>query len=150
MTSTSSRGPGEGPSLDLLECLLEYAASYFRLRNLSEATRRGYLSDQLLLVRYLKAEHGVSRVTQVERAHVARDQHVDFVEHEGQVRELYVHELHPGTRSHREPGVELPRLRRDDRAHERALDTHRARRRVVPRNGVGGAARGIRDARSDL
>jgi integrase/recombinase XerC len=55
---------------DLLECLLEYSASYFRLRNFSPATRRGYLSDQLLFIRYLKAAHGVSRAIEVERAHV--------------------------------------------------------------------------------
>src|ERR1700675_719704 len=60
----------QATSLDLIECLLEYSASYFRLRNFSEATRRGYLSDQLLFVRYLKAEHGVSRITDVERTHI--------------------------------------------------------------------------------
>jgi integrase/recombinase XerC len=56
--------------LDLLECLFEYAGGYFRLRNFSPATRRGYLSDQLLFVRYLKGTCGVSRVTEVERAHI--------------------------------------------------------------------------------
>ena len=66
----TARHATNAPSLDLLESLFDYAGSYFRLRNFSEATRRGYLSDQLLFVRYLKAEHGVSRVTQVERAHV--------------------------------------------------------------------------------
>lgn len=44
--------------------------SYFRLRNFSEATRRGYISDQLLFVRYLKAEHGKSRATEIERTHI--------------------------------------------------------------------------------
>ena len=70
MASNTPRRYEQGPSLDLLESLLEYAGSYFRLRNFAEATRRGYLSDQLLFVRYLKAKHGVSRVIQVERAHV--------------------------------------------------------------------------------
>jgi integrase/recombinase XerC len=58
------------PSLDLLECLVEYASSYFRLRNFAQATRRGYLSDQLLFVRYLKGTRGVSWVTEVQRAHI--------------------------------------------------------------------------------
>jgi site-specific recombinase XerD len=58
------------PSLDLIECLFEYGGSYFRLRNFAQATRRGYLSDQLLFIRFLKAKHGVSRVTDVERSHV--------------------------------------------------------------------------------
>ena len=70
MVPSPSRQPAEAPSLDLLECLFEYAGSYFRLRNFAEATRRGYLSDQLLFVRYLKAEHGVSRVTEVKRTHI--------------------------------------------------------------------------------
>lgn len=55
---------------DLVECLFEYASSYFRLRNFSEATRRGYLSDQLLFVRYVKATHGISHVTDIEREHI--------------------------------------------------------------------------------
>src|SRR3990170_9161804 len=70
MAMNASQQRDEALSLDLLECLFDYAGSYFRLRNFSEATRRGYLSDQLLFVRYLKADHGVSRVTQVERAHI--------------------------------------------------------------------------------
>jgi site-specific recombinase XerD len=70
MVPNTSRRPSEPPSLDLLECLFEYAASYFRLRNFSHATRRGYLSDQLLFVRYLKATRGISRVTDVERDHI--------------------------------------------------------------------------------
>src|SRR3990172_3748995 len=70
MTPNTPHRDAEAPRLDLLECLFDYAGSYFRLRNFSEATRRGYLSDQLLFVRYLKADHGVSRVTQVERAHI--------------------------------------------------------------------------------
>ena len=70
MVRSPSRQPAEAPSLDLLERLFEYAGSYFRLRNFAEATRRGYLSDQLLFVRYLKAEHGVSRVTEVKRTHI--------------------------------------------------------------------------------
>ncbi len=57
-------------TLDLIECLFEYTASYFRLRNFSAATRRGYLSDQLLFIRYLKAKHGLSCVAEVERAHI--------------------------------------------------------------------------------
>ncbi|MDE3076335.1 MAG: tyrosine-type recombinase/integrase [Chloroflexota bacterium] len=55
---------------DLFECLLEYGCSYFRLRNYAETTRRGYLGDQLLFVRFLKSEYGVSRVGEVERRHV--------------------------------------------------------------------------------
>jgi len=70
MAPASPHRPTEATSLDLLECLFEYAGSYFRLRNFAEATRRGYLSDQLLFVRYVKAACGVSRVTEVERAHV--------------------------------------------------------------------------------
>jgi site-specific recombinase XerD len=61
---------GDTPTVDLLECLFDYAGSYFRLRNFAQATRRGYLSDQMLFVRYLKGTRGVSRVTEVERAHV--------------------------------------------------------------------------------
>jgi site-specific recombinase XerD len=53
-----------------LECLFEYAGAYFRLRNFAPATRRGYLSDQLLFVRYLKGMRGVSRVTEVQRTHI--------------------------------------------------------------------------------
>ena len=57
-------------SSDLFESLLDYQGSYFRLRNYAETTRRGYLSDQLLFVRFLKTEYGVSRVSDVERRHV--------------------------------------------------------------------------------
>src|ERR1700694_5983559 len=70
MPPDTSHRRAEPPSLALLENLFEYAGSYFRVRNFAEATRRGYLSDQLLFVRFLKAEHGVSRVTEVERTHV--------------------------------------------------------------------------------
>ena len=70
MVPTAFHRRPEAPSLDLLECLFDYTASYFRLRNFSEATRRGYLSDQLLFVRYLKATRGISRVTDVERDHI--------------------------------------------------------------------------------
>src|SRR3972149_9736182 len=70
MTPNTPHRYAEAPRLDLLECLFDYAGSYFRLRNFAEATRRGYLSDQLLFVRYLKAARGVSRVTEVERAHI--------------------------------------------------------------------------------
>src|SRR3990170_7744673 len=70
MTPNTAHRPEEAPRLDLLECLFDYSGSYFRLRNFAEATRRGYLSDQLLFVRYLKAEHGVSRVTEVKRTHI--------------------------------------------------------------------------------
>jgi integrase/recombinase XerC len=59
---------------DLFESLLEYAGSYFRLRNYAEATRRGYLADQLVFLRFLKAQYGVSRASDVERRHV-----VDFL-----------------------------------------------------------------------
>lgn len=57
-----------------LESLLEYAGSHFRLRNYAEATRRGYLADQLVFLRFLKAQYGVSRASDVERRHV-----VDFL-----------------------------------------------------------------------
>ena len=57
-------------NLDLFESLLDYQRSYFRLRNYAETTRRGYLTDQLLFVRFLKAEYGVSTVSDVERRHV--------------------------------------------------------------------------------
>src|SRR3972149_3513266 len=70
MTPTSAHRDPDTPSLDLLECLLDYAGSYFRLRNFAQATRRGYLSDQLIFFRYLKGTGGVSRVTEVERAHI--------------------------------------------------------------------------------
>lgn len=70
MVPTAFHRPLEPPSLDLLECLFDYAGSYFRLRNFSAATRRGYLSDQLLFVRYLKATWGISRVTSIERDHI--------------------------------------------------------------------------------
>lgn len=70
MPHDSSHRRAKPPSLDLLENLLEYAGSYFRLRNFAEATRRGYLSDQFLFVRFLKAEHGVSRAAEVERVHI--------------------------------------------------------------------------------
>jgi site-specific recombinase XerD len=60
----------DAPTLDLLECLFDYAGSYFRLRNFAQPTRRGYLSDLMLFVRYLKGTCGVSRVTEVERAHI--------------------------------------------------------------------------------
>src|SRR3989304_3828536 len=70
MPTDSSHRRGELPSLDLLENLLESPGSYFPLRIFAQATRRGYLSDQLLFLRYLKTAHGVSRVTEVERAHI--------------------------------------------------------------------------------
>jgi integrase/recombinase XerC len=70
MTSRALHGHADPLNVDLLECLFDYAGSYFRLRNFAEATRRGYLSDQLLFVRYLKGTRGVSRVTEVERAHI--------------------------------------------------------------------------------
>jgi integrase/recombinase XerC len=63
-------------SSDLFEALLEYAGSYFRLRNYAEATRGGYLADQLVFLRFLKAEYGVSRVADVQRRHV-----VEFLTH---------------------------------------------------------------------
>jgi len=70
MATNTAHWHEDPPTLDLLECLFEYAGGYFRLRNFAQATRRGYLSDQLLFVRYLKGTCGVSRVTEVERAHV--------------------------------------------------------------------------------
>jgi site-specific recombinase XerC len=57
-------------SADLLECLLDYQRSYVRLRNYAATTRRGYVTDQVLFLRFLKAEHGVSSVVEVERRHV--------------------------------------------------------------------------------
>jgi site-specific recombinase XerD len=70
MATTKPHRHADAPTLDLLECLFDYAGAYFRLRNFAQATRRGYLSDQLLFVRYLKGAWGVSRVTEVERAHI--------------------------------------------------------------------------------
>jgi integrase/recombinase XerC len=70
MPTTKAHWHADNPSLDLLECLFDYAGGYFRLRNFAQATRRRYLSDQLLFVRYLKGTCGVSRVTEVERAHI--------------------------------------------------------------------------------
>jgi integrase len=70
MATTKPDRHGDTPTLDLLECLFEYAGGYFRLRNFAPATRRGYLSDQLLFVRYVKGSCGVSRVSEVERAHI--------------------------------------------------------------------------------
>lgn len=49
---------------------------YVRLRHYAAATRRGYLTDQLLFVRFLKAQYGVSRVNEVERRHI-----VDYLTH---------------------------------------------------------------------
>ena len=57
-------------NLDLFESLLDYQRSYFRLRNYADTTRRGYLSDQLLFVRFLKTEYGVSIAGEVERRHI--------------------------------------------------------------------------------
>jgi integrase/recombinase XerC len=57
-------------SADLLESLLDYQRSYVRLRNYAATTRRGYLTDQLLFLRFLKTEYGVSTVGEVERRHV--------------------------------------------------------------------------------
>ncbi len=70
MTTSSPHRDADTPTLDLLECLIDHAGSYFRLRNFAHATRRGYLSDQLIFVRYLKGTRGVSSVTEVERAHI--------------------------------------------------------------------------------
>jgi len=58
------------PSLDLFESLIDYQNNHLRLRNYAAATRRGYLADQLLFVRFLKAHYGASRATEVERRHV--------------------------------------------------------------------------------
>jgi integrase/recombinase XerC len=70
MATTKPDWHSDTLTLDLLECLFDYAGGYFRLRNFAQATRRGYLSDQLLFVRYLKGTCGVSRVTEVERTHI--------------------------------------------------------------------------------
>jgi len=63
-------------SHDLFESLLDYTGSYVRLRHYAAATRRGYLTDQLLFVRFLKAQYGVSRIDEVERRHI-----VDYLTH---------------------------------------------------------------------
>jgi hypothetical protein len=42
MTTTKPHWHEDTPTLDLLECLFDYAGGYFRLRNFAQATRRGY------------------------------------------------------------------------------------------------------------
>ncbi len=66
----ASRRPADASSPDLLECLFDCAPSYFPLRKFPAATSRGYLSSQLLFIRYLKTTRGISRVTHVERDHI--------------------------------------------------------------------------------
>ncbi len=55
---------------DLFESLLDYQRSYFRLRNYAATTHRSYLTDQLLVVFFLKAAYGVWTVSDVEQRHV--------------------------------------------------------------------------------
>ncbi len=62
--------PTVAAPVTLWDCHLDYKRTYMALRNFAPATRRGYVSDLRLFIRYLTEEGGVNAVQAVERTHV--------------------------------------------------------------------------------